>query len=137
MSIEAMIESGMLADVDTLTSQVTKYTKKVKNKTGGKSTAPAITSADELDPSSLLKDPKGIQLMIGLMDQVIPAIVVSPEVTLHFTKVTVGKTTVTKKIALEDREPGKVYTDQVGFEDKVFLFDWAAGGLGSMMKFLG
>lgn len=128
MSIESMIASGMLAEADALTAQVTKHTRKIK---GAKGKPDGV----ELNENALMKDPKGLGAMIGLMDRALPHIVVSPAIRLHWTETTVGKTTVTKTIPVEDREEGFVYTDQVGFEDKVDLFNWAAGGLGSMLQF--
>lgn len=128
MSIESMVETGMLAEADALTAQVTKYTRKVK---GAKGKPDGV----ELDEQALVRDPKGLSAMISLMDRSLPHIVVSPVVRLHFTETKVGKTTVSKAIPVEDRQPGIVYTDQIGFEDKTDLFNWAAGGLGSMLSF--
>lgn len=141
MSIESMIEAGMLAQADALTAQVQKHTKKIKTKVGGqtgrggKQAPPAQASADVLDEQALMKDPSGMKALVSLMDRALPHIVTSPTVVLHFTETTVGKTTVTKVIPAEDRESGLVYTDQIGFEDKVDLFNWAADGLGSMLTF--
>lgn len=139
MSIDSMIAAGMLAEADALTASVTKHTKKVK---GGKrpskavaNGAPAPAEAGEIDESAFLADPNALKSMITLMDRALPHIVVSPTVKLHFTETTVGKTKVTRLIPVEDREASCVYTDQIGFEDKVELFNWAAGGLGSMLQF--
>jgi hypothetical protein len=128
MSIQAMIEAGMLSEADALTAQVSKYTRKIR---GAKGKA----DGSELDTRRLMQDPEAVKTLISMMDRAIPKIVVSPVVNLHYTEHTVGKTTVTKKIPIEDREPGAVYTDQLDFGDKMFLFDWAAGGLASMLTF--
>lgn len=139
MSIESMIQAGMLAEADALTASVTKYTKKVK---GGKPTKAAKNGAPtaqaiELDEHKFLSDPEALKSMIGLMDRALPHIVISPVVHLHYTEKTVGKTKVTKRIPEEDRIEGIVYTDQIDFGDKVELFNFAAGGLGSMLAFRG
>ncbi|MET0416550.1 MAG: hypothetical protein ABW022_11075 [Actinoplanes sp.] len=130
MSIEGMISAGILADADALTATVTKHVRKIK---GGNKKA----DGQELNTSSLLKDTAAIQALIGMMDRALPHIVVSPAVRLHFTETTVGKTTVTKLVPVEEREEGIIYTDQVDFSDKMFLFDWAAGGLAAMLNFRG
>lgn len=128
IDIDGMVESGILADVDILTAQVSKHTRKVRG-------AKDKPDGEEFDQKGLMADPEGMKSMIKLMDKTLPHIVMDPVVKLHFTEKKVGKTTVTKMIPLEDREPGVVYTDQVGFEDKVDLFNWAAGGLQTMLKF--
>ena len=69
----------------------------------------------------LMRDPKAVSEMIGMVDKIMPHIIVSPVVRLHYTETTVGKTKVTKVIPSEDREEGIVYTDQIGLEDKMFL----------------
>lgn len=136
MSIEGMITAGILTDADALTSTVAKHSRKVK---GAKNKA----DGTELDEMSLMKDPEAITTLVMLMDRALPHIVVSPVVKLHFTETTVGKTKVTKKISPEERaeirenNPGQVivFTDQIDFADKMWLFDWAAGGLGAMLTF--
>jgi hypothetical protein len=134
MTIEGMIESGMVAEADALTAQVNKHTRKIK---GAKGKADGV----QLDDLALMKDPQGMRALITMMDKAIPQIVVSPVVRLHYTETTVGKTTVTKKLTDEEREailaetPGIVFTDQIDFADKVELFNWAAGGLAAMLQF--
>lgn len=128
MSIEDMIEAGFLTDVDALTAQVSRHARKVKG-AKGKADGP------EVDVASLMKDPRAVRDLISMVDRILPLIVVSPVINLHYTETTVGKTVVKTKIPVGDRIEGAAYTDQVGFEDKMHLFDWAAGGLGSMMKF--
>lgn len=134
MSIESMINAGMLAEADALTASVQKHIKKGKQK--GPKNAPQVTT-QEIDESAFLTDPGALRSMITLMDRALPHIVVSPNVVLHFTEETVGKTKVTKMIKPEDRIEGVVYTDQIDFGDKVELFNYAAGGLGSMLAFRG
>lgn len=130
MSIEGMIESGMLADADVLTAKVQKHTRKVK---GAKGKA----DGEELNQLSLLKDPSAMKSLTTLLDRALPAIVTSPPVKMHYVTTRVGKTEVTKVVPPEDREEGFVYTDQIDFADKMHLFDWAAGGLASMLSFRG
>src|ERR1041385_3679666 len=127
MSIEGMIEAGVLADADALTATVNKHVRKVKG-------AKKKPDGNEINTVALLKDPNAMKAMVGMLDRAIPHIVVSPSVRIHYSDVTVGKTTVTKVVAAEDRAPGFIYTDQIDFVDKMFLFDWAAGGLQAMLS---
>lgn len=137
MSIEAMLGAGLLAEADAITAQVAKHMKKVKP--GGKQ--PKKDAGPEIDVPSLMKDPGAINDLVSMLDHMMPHIIVSPPVALHYTEQTVGKTKVTKVIPPEKREemreerPGLVFTDQVNLEDKMWLFDWSAGGLGSMLVF--
>jgi hypothetical protein len=139
MSIESMISEGLLVEADAITAMVAKHMKKVRP--GGKQPKKGTEAVDALDVPSLMKDPKAVTEMITMIDRLLPHVVVSPPVRLHYTETKVGKTTVRKTLSEEDRAeireqvPGTVFTDQIGLEDKMFLFDWAAGGLGSMLAF--
>lgn len=134
MTIESMIELGILADADAITALVSKHVRKVKG-ANGKADGTAV------DERAMLADPAAIKSIIGLTDKVLPHVVISPPVVLHFKEETVGKTTVTKALTNDEREeliaaqPGTVFTDQIGLEDKMFLFDWSAGGLQAMTNF--
>lgn len=136
MTIESMIETGLLADADSITAVVSKHVRKVK---GGNGKA----DHNRVDEQSMLRDAAAVKSIITLTDKVLPHIVVSPRVVLHYKETTVGKTTVTKALTTEEREeiqaaaPGTVFTDQIDLEDKMFLFDWAAGGLQAMTNFRG
>lgn len=142
MSIEAMIQEGLLAESDALTAIVSKHIQTVKGKKGKKA---APVPEQEVNVMSLMKDPQAVKDIIGMVDQLLPHMVVSPVVMLHYSTTTVGRTKVTKLLPEEKRQeireenPDKVivFTDQIGFEDKMFLFDWAAGGVGVMLAFRG
>lgn len=134
MTIESMIEVGILADADAITALVSKHVRKVK---GGNGKADHTA----LDERAILANPDAIKSIITLTDKVLPHVVISPPVSLHYKETTIGKTTVTKKLTDEERAeiqaavPGTVFTDQIDLEDKMFLFDWAAGGLQAMTNF--
>lgn len=128
--LEDMLSMGLLGEVDSLTAMVSRYTKTVK---GSKKEA-------EVD-TAILGDQAAVQTMMKVADRVIPHVVVSPPVALHFKDVTVGKTTVTKALTDEERAeivakvPGTVFTDQIGLEDKFELFGWGLGGLDKIASF--
>jgi hypothetical protein len=136
IGIEGLLDMGILAEADSLTAMVQQHTRQVK---GGNGTADGVT----IDEASLIGDKDAIKAIIGLADKAMPVIVLDPPVHLHYSTRKVGKTSVTKMLTPEDREkireetgqPELVFTDQIGFEDKMFLFDWAVGGLKSFTSF--
>lgn len=129
VTIPGLIEMGILSMADSLTPIMDQHTKKtMKN-------GPAGPVSQELDTNGMMSDPESLKAIMTLVDKVVPICVVSPSVKLHYEEVTVGKTTITRMIPLEKREPGQVYTDQIDFADKMWLFDWAAGGLKAMVSF--
>jgi hypothetical protein len=132
VTIESLLTGGVLNDVDTLTATVAQYTEKVRP--GGK--LKKANAPIEID-ASILSDSATMTAMILMVDKCVPSIVVSPSVLLHFTERTVGKTTVRKVIAEEDRTPGAIYTDQIDLVDKFELFEWGVGGLKAFQSFRG
>jgi hypothetical protein len=141
MSIESMIAAGLLAEADAITAQVSKHIVKARAKKKGPT--PPKNAEPAIDIPGLMKDPKAIGDLIKMLDTIMPHILVSPVVRVHWSEITVGKTTVTKMLTEAQREEIRqehpdqmiVFTDQIGLEDKMFLFDWSAGGLGSMLAF--
>lgn len=137
VTVEKMIEAGILNDTDALTATVSQHT------TIKKSNGPNGPASKELDEDKLLRDPEAIKAVVKLCDKAMPSIVVSPGVALHFEEITVGKTTVIRPLDDDQRallradRPGLVFTDQIDFTDKMFLFDWAVGGLKAMQSFRG
>jgi hypothetical protein len=133
VTIESMIEAGILDQVDSLTATVDRYTRKVK---GGK----VADGTPVLDPQ-IMQDGSALKLMITMADRALPHIVVNPPVALHFSEKTVGQTKVTKKLSEADRQemrnaqPNLVFTDQIGLEDKMELFQWAMGGMEAFQSF--
>lgn len=128
MTIQGVLESGMLAQVDSLTGVVDSYTRKVKGGKGVADGTPVISD-------DILKDPKALITIIGVVDNLLPHILISPKVLPHWTEQTVGSTKVTKMIPAKDRTPDQVYTDQIDLTDKMELFDWALGGLSAFSSF--
>lgn len=135
VTVTSLIEAGILSQADALTAQVDQYTRKVK---GGK-----VADGTPVVDEAILRDSSAIKAMIAMADRTMPAVVVSPPVALHFKDVTVGKTTVTKKLTEAERaamlltQPHLVFTDQIGLEDKMFLFEWGVGGLKAFSSFRG
>jgi hypothetical protein len=127
MGMSGLVEAGILNDVDTLTSLVDqKHVRKVR---GAKGRA----DGEAIDAASLMKDPESMKKIILLVDRSTPAIVAEPAVHLHLRDLPDG---TTQFIPVEERIPGGIYTDQIGFEDKMFLFNWAVGGSPDVDRFL-
>jgi hypothetical protein len=130
VSIQSMIETGLMGYVDSLTASVEQYTRRIKGGKGVPDGTPEIDSA-------ILKDPQALKVLIQVADLVTPHIVASPTVLLHFTEQVVGKTRATKMIPASERIEGQIYTDQIDIEDKMFLFDWGLGGIAALQSFRG
>lgn len=137
IGVEGLIEMGILSQMDSLTALVEQYTTNVKKH------GPQGPTTSELDETAIMADPESVKAVIGLADRALPIIIVDPPVALHFTEVKVGKTTVSKRLSEAEREklredrgqPDLIFTDQIDFEDKMWLFDWATGGLQAMTTF--
>lgn len=133
VSMEELINLGILTDADSLTALVERHTRKVK---GGKG-ADGVT----VNEMSLLSDAETMTAIVSLADKAMPVVVVSPEVVHHFIMTTVGKTTVTKTLTDEERDeirsvrPGVIFTDQISLPDKMELFAFGVGGLNSLVPF--
>lgn len=122
IGMEGLLEAGILDQVDSLTALVdTEHVKKARNK------------GNEVDVAALVKNGGGdtLKAIITVADKAIPMIVESPVVRLHY--ITSG--TSTRMLTADEREPGIIYTDQIGLEDKMFLFDWAIGDMAAMRAF--
>ena len=124
LGIENMIELGILTQADTLSATMEKHIRKVR---GAKGKPDGV----EVDEASLMADPTALRTLVTLADKALPHIVQDPVVKLHYEV----KDGVQRRIPIEERDPESVYTDQVGFEDKMFLFDWAVGSLAKMDAF--
>jgi hypothetical protein len=76
--------------------------------------------------------------LLTLADKAIPSIVVQPPVRLHHTN-TGDKSqrvlTETERANIRKAEPDVVFTDQIELLDKMELFSWAVGDLGSLPAF--
>jgi hypothetical protein len=137
LGIETLLQAGVLTESDALTGLVDqKHIRKVRGAKG-------VADHDEVDTTSMMKDTKAMTSIITVADRALPLIVKSPTVMLHYEMITVGKTTVQKMIPESKRDEIRVelgnvgFTDQIGFEDKMFLFEWAVGSLTNLATFRG
>lgn len=74
------------------------------------------------------KDPKVIIEMMDAMDRVVAKVVIEPKVLWH-------KDSEGNEIPETDRDEDLIYTDDVVFEDKSFIFNYAVGGTRDLERF--
>lgn len=94
----------------------------------------AISTGKGLPPEKLnemAKDPNFVTEMMDSMDRVLTKVVVEPKVLWH--KRLDGETLVI--IPEEERDEDYVYSDDVDFEDKSFIFNYAVGGTRDLERF--
>lgn len=127
IGMQGMVETGLLGDADSLTAVIDqKHVRRVRGGNGQ-------PDGDEINLKSLVRDPESLKKIIMLVDRATPLIVVNPSVRLHFTDESDG---TTKMIPVEERDESVIYTDQIGFEDKMYLFNFAMGGTRDVSRFL-
>jgi hypothetical protein len=112
--LEGLIRAGVLREVDSLSAIVSsKHIKKSKK-----------GQPDKVDAQSILKDPAALDEIMHTVDKVVCHCVVLPQV--HMTPDDATR-----------REPGVVYADMVGLEDKMFIFNFVVGGTRDLESFRG
>jgi hypothetical protein len=125
LGMEGLVSAGLLNETDTLTSMIDQ--KHIRRVRGGKK-----ADTDEINVGSLIKDPKALGKIMLLVDRATPHIVEKPPVKLHLEDLPDGST----RLIPDDERDESVYTDQIGFEDKMFLFNYAIGGSADVDRFL-
>jgi len=130
MGLTGLVKAGVLGESDSLTSLVDKqHIQRVRGRNG-------VPDTEEINMASLIKDPGQLGKILMMVDRVLPLILKNPIVYRHFTdeKDEVGKA-ITVRVPDEKREPGAVYTDMIGIEDKMYLFNWTVGGTADAERF--
>lgn len=132
LGLPGIVKAGVLGEADSLTAFVDK--KHIKRVRGGK----GVEDHDEINMESIMNDPDQLGKIVMLVDRVLPLVVQDPKIYLHFTdeKDDAGKD-VTVRVPDDKRETDGVYTDQIGLEDKMYLFNWTVGGTGDAERFSG
>lgn len=125
--VEQLIRAGVLENVDTLTSLIdSKHIKRVQGKTPaakrGSTDDVILPDGSRLDKESLLKDKDNLVKVFGLVDRVVVAMVVQPQV------LPVPDDPAHRVSLDELGKHGQVYTDQIEMMDKMFIFQYAVGG---------
>ena len=149
IGMEGVFASGIMGAADTLTAYVGKeYIRKVRGAKGRPDT-------EEMNVQAMMKDPDALGRIVKMVDTVTPLVCVEPEVIRHFEDVEVDGKPDTRKIPDEERvcrECGvmrkdhvaphvnhdwktAIYTDMIGMEDKMFLFNFALSGVRDVESF--
>lgn len=110
--LQQLMVEGVLHKMDNLTALVDKKHIK-KGKTGG---------PEAINVQSLLEDQKSLANVLHTVDRVVCAVVLKP-------KVQMAPNDITRRVN------GAIYTDTVGLEDKMFIFNWALGGSADIERF--
>lgn len=86
---------------------------------------------DEVDLGSMFEDPEKLQSLVELCDNVTVDVAISPKV--H----PIPNDAKGKPLPLEsdERDPGKLYVDEMDFNDKMYIFNFAVGGTADLELF--
>ncbi len=123
--VQQLIALGILENADGLSAIVDqKHIKRVKG-------------TAQIDGKSLLKDPKNMLTIMQMVDKVTARMVVQPIVREPFVDEPTGELGETKKRPIRDdeRQDGVVYTDNIEFMDRMFIFQFAVGGSTDLAQF--
>lgn len=115
-----LIEAGLLDNIDILGSLIqTEHVDRVNGR------APASEEDDRTkqlrQAQELMRDPAKLKAATSMIDKVLCHVVVQPEIHLP--------------VPPEERDPDKVYSDSVEWEDKMFIFDFVLGGAADIATF--
>ena len=131
IGIEGMIEAGLLSEGDSLMAIVDeKHVKRARENAGKNPKVQEVS--DQAQAMEIMRNPEMLKKIIFFVDRTLPVIVTEPSIRPPF-KILAPATTPgvlpdTEMILPDDREEGCVYTDQVGLEDKMYLFQYCVGG---------
>lgn len=123
MGLQVFLRDGQIPNA--LMELVEKATSKGKPPSGQKT--------EELSAEDLLKNPKNLQSIIELCDNVCVEVLMEPKV------LPVPRDEEGKDLPMPHRETTNdfLWVDEVDFEDKMFIFNWAVGGTSNWEKFRG
>lgn len=105
----ALINEGVLHNLDRLTPIVDSYIDKVEGK-------------PQVNVDKLMQDPSKIEQMIHIVDRVVCAVVIEPKVVMTPNDAT-------------SRKDGVIYCDMIDLEDRFFIFQFAVGGSSDLERF--
>lgn len=126
IGMEGVLASGVMGDVDSLGAFVgERHLSGAGHKGKG--------GAQGVNVMSLMRDPEALKKIVFLVDRVCPLVITEPTVMSHFEFV--GNTMETRMIPADKRNPEVVYTDQIGLEDKMFIFAYTMGASRDLERF--
>lgn len=132
IQMDDLIELDILEQIDSLSSTVqTETVDPVRNPRDHQQRQRTKAEQAEDDTAfvrELMADKTQFARMSLVIDKVVAAVVVQPPVTLAYHP-------DGTRLAPSERTDGVIYTDSVGFNDKMFLFDECFGGIRKLEQF--
>jgi hypothetical protein len=136
LQIEDMVALGIMDDLDFLGNVVqdehVDRVKRPQDHAKKKLTKAQQAKAQDDQTKKLLTDKKTFSKMAAIVDDVCCAVVVQPTV---LRAVTVAEDGTRTPIPAQDRQEGAIYSDTIGFEDKMAIFNFSFSGMEKMAKF--
>lgn len=131
--MKAFLSAGLIPN--SLIPIVTEALSKGESPSGGASNVAKRHLEKKLN-DQLKADPKMIQEILEAIDNITVYCFLTPKVhPVPVREVPDGEGGVTLVEAPEDKQDDELYVDDVDFEDKVFVFNWAVGGTRDLAKF--
>lgn len=114
IGVEGLLKTGIVHDIDPLMGMVQMHQARVDGKQD--------ESAQTKMATDLLKDQEKMASLFHMMDRIVCAVSVKPEVKMTPNDVT-------------RRKDGVIYTDMIDIKDKMFIMSWAMGGADGLVSF--
>lgn len=141
IGMEGLISAGILTEADSLTAFVVDGpVNDARSKLQGHRKSADKEAADQNARvmQEMINNPDALRALITMADKALPAIVQNPPVALHYMnggQPNQRSLTALERAQAKKDQPDLVFTDQVGFEDKIYLFNWAIGNLAALATF--
>lgn len=139
LGVDGLMRLGILDSFDSLLSIV--QDEHVARATGKPSAAPTPGEGEVTDEQlrAFAKDPQKLLSGLAMVDKVVEAVVVQPTVRrpVAFDTDDLGQPIPSSERPLreEERDPDVVYTDMIDMEDRMFLLQFAVGGVRDLEQF--
>lgn len=109
-----------------------KATGKTPSKQTKKPTKAEQAAKEQEEADNILKDPKKFRSMINMVDKIVVACVVQPPLVDAYFETVDG---AREKLSADERIEGRIYSDSIGFEDKMEIFSTVFSGVNKMSGF--
>lgn len=144
LQMEDLVDLNIVDEMDFLGNIVedehvsrVRNTGKQPSKQPKKLTKAEQAAKEEAEANDIIKDPSKFRKMIKMVDKIVVACVVQPQIldayyeTINPDTNEVGR----EKIPASERIEGKIYSDSIGFEDKMEIFGNVFSGVNKMSGF--
>ena len=130
-----LVELDLVDKFDSLTPVVGKGPEKKAPADRKKSKAALAREEEEAQASfakDLMKDKEKFRQLVNSIDLAVERAIVQPEVRRPVKTLDTGQVV---ELPRSEREPGVIYTSQIGFEDKMHIFDAVFSGVADLEPF--